>query len=137
MSDEAKTDVLKKPEVPVGKLLVTATQRGYINAMDVEPGEIFTIPLEPVNQKTGLPLAYSDYTKPTAPGRNGWMKPFDAVEAKKLVDMKIKHEAKKKGDAPPAPAAPAAEPQADAGSIEGEVKPPPIPPVLRKSKKKE
>jgi len=78
----------EKPPVPPGQLLVTAVRRGYGRGCDIEAGESFTIAIQPLNPKTGLPNAYSDHTVRIAPGLMGWMKPADDEEAKKLVDLK-------------------------------------------------
>lgn len=110
----------KKPEVPPGKILVEAVHAGYRNAMDIEKGECFLIPIEPLNKETGLPLAYSDHRKTVAPGRSGWMKPVDAVEEKKLLDLEA---AFKKGKAAAAPAAPKGEGEAPKGEGEPPKKP--------------
>ena len=75
------------PPVPAGKLRVRATQKGYFADTDMEIDDVFDINIEPLNPRTGLPMAYADHRVKVAPGRNGWMKPFDAAEEKKIADL--------------------------------------------------
>ncbi len=86
-SNTAAEGSAEKPHVPAGKVLVKAVHRGFWNGTDVEPGECFLISVEPLNQETGLPKAYSDHRKPVKTGFSGWMKPADSAEEKKLLDI--------------------------------------------------
>lgn len=75
------------PPCPKDKLRVKAVQKGYFGDTDLEVNDVFDIPIEPVNPKTGLPYAFADSRVKVAPGRNGWMEPFDAEAHKKIAAM--------------------------------------------------
>lgn len=102
----------EKPNVPPGKIMVEAVHRGYWGSMDIEVGESFMIPIEPLDAKSGLPRCFSDWRKSPLSGRSGWMKPVDEVELKKLTDLETAH-AKRGGVLAAAPA-PAVQAQASA-----------------------
>lgn len=113
--------VSKKPEVPPGKILVEAVHAGYWGAADIEKGECFLIPIEPLDERTGLPRCYSDFRKTITPGRSGWMKPIDEIEMKKITDLEAAFAKKSAGEAqkpaaaaappPPPPPPPSAKPE--------------------------
>lgn len=86
---------------------VQAVLPGYFGNQQIEVGDYFDIPNTPLNKETGLPIAFSDSRKRVAPGRSGWMKPYDAENEALLAKMEADF---KKAQAAPT-AAPAGKPE--------------------------
>ncbi len=85
---------------------VKAIHSGFFGNQQINVGDFFDIPDAPLNEKTGLPIAFSDGRKRVAPGRSGWMLPYDADAEKTLAAMEAAF--KKSKEPAAAPSAPPA-----------------------------